>query len=94
MGSLDMGNVSQIVPAIHPYVAIAPPSTPLHSRAFARRAGGRRGRLGLRIATRALAATALRILDEPALVEEARREFEAVGRPRRARIGRGGRRAA
>jgi amidohydrolase len=88
MGSLDMGNVSQIVPAIHPYVAIAPPSTPLHSRAFARRAGGRPGRLGLLIATRALAATALRLLEEPALLEAARREFRTAGRPGRARVGR------
>jgi hypothetical protein len=88
MGSLDMGNVSQIVPAIHPYVAIAPPSTPLHSRAFARRAGGRPGRLGLLIATRALAATALRLLEEPALLESARREFRTAGRPGRARVGR------
>jgi amidohydrolase len=94
MGSLDMGNVSQVVPAIHAYVAIAPVSTPLHSRAFARRAGGRAGRIGLLIATRALAATALRLLDEPALLEAARREFEAGGRPRRTRAGRGGRQAA
>ena len=36
MGSLDMGNVSQVVPSIHPYVAIAPRSVPLHSRGFAR----------------------------------------------------------
>ena len=35
MGSLDMGNVSQTVPSIHPYIAIAPRSVPLHSRGFA-----------------------------------------------------------
>ena len=94
MGSLDMGNVSQIVPAIHPYVAIAPPSTPLHSRAFARRAGGRPGRIGLLIATRALAATALRLLGEPALLETAWREFRGAGRSGKVRVGRAGRRAA
>jgi amidohydrolase len=94
MGSLDMGNVSHIVPAIHPYVAIAPPSTPLHSRAFARRAGGRPGRVGLLIATRALAATTLRLLDEPALLETAWREFRTAGRSGRARVGRDGKRAA
>jgi amidohydrolase len=77
MGSLDMGNVSHIVPAIHPYVAIAPPSAPLHSRQFARRAGGRAGREGLEIATRALAAMALRVLDDPSLRQAARREFLA-----------------
>ena len=94
MGSLDMGNVSHIVPAIHPYVAIAHPSTPLHSRAFARRAGGRPGRIGLVIATRALAATALRLLGEPALLEAAWREFRSAGRSGRVRVGRAGGRAA
>jgi amidohydrolase len=94
MGSLDMGNVSQIVPAIHPYVAIAPPSTPLHSRAFARRAGGPPGRRGLGVATRALAATALRLLAEPALVDAARAEFASGRRSRRApAAGRAGRAA-
>ncbi|HYV85877.1 MAG TPA: amidohydrolase [Patescibacteria group bacterium] len=93
MGSLDMGNVSQVVPAIHPYVAIAPVTTPLHSRAFARRAGGRSGRRGLEVATRALAATALRLIADPEIVEAARREFAAGGGRRRARLARLARRA-
>jgi amidohydrolase len=77
MGSLDMGNVSQVVPSIHPYVAIAPRSAPLHSRPFAECAGGPGGREGLAVAAQALAATALRLLAEPALLEAARREFLA-----------------
>lgn len=79
MGSLDMGNVSQVVPSIHPYVAIAPRKAPLHSRPFAECAGGRSGSDGLAIAAQALASTALRLLQEPALLEAARREF--VARP-------------
>src|SRR6185436_2012023 len=75
MGSLDMGNVSQVVPSIHPYVAVAPPGTPLHSRPFARCAGSARGRAGLDVATQALARTALVLLDEPRLLDQARREF-------------------
>lgn len=75
MGSLDMGNVSQVVPSIHPYVAVAPPGTPLHSRPFARCAGGAAGRAGLDVATQALARTALRLLDEPDHLRAARREF-------------------
>jgi metal-dependent amidase/aminoacylase/carboxypeptidase family protein len=75
MGSLDMGNVSQVVPSIHPYVAVAPPGTPLHSRPFARYAGSARGRAGLDVATQALARTALVLLDEPHRLDQARREF-------------------
>jgi metal-dependent amidase/aminoacylase/carboxypeptidase family protein len=75
MGSLDMGNLSQVVPSIHPFVAAAPRSAPLHSPAFARRAGGPEGRAALDAATRALAATALRLAEDPALLERARREL-------------------
>src|SRR2546428_1585401 len=80
MGSLDMGNVSQVVPSIHPYVAIAPRSVPLHSRGFARLAGGRRGRAGLRAATRALALVGLRVLCERHTLDRARMEFRSFRR--------------
>ncbi len=80
MGSLDMGNVSQVVPSIHPYVAIAPRSTPLHSRGFARLAGGPRGRAGLRAATEALAMVGLRVMTNHDTLESARREFRAFRR--------------
>src|SRR5256712_1024565 len=80
MGSLDMGNVSQAVPSIHPYVAIAPRSVPLHSRGFARLAGGRRGRAGLRAATRALALVGLRVLCERHTLDRARMEFRSFRR--------------
>jgi amidohydrolase len=80
MGSLDMGNLRQVVPSIHPYVAAAPRSAPLHSPAFALRAGGREGRAALDAATRALAATALRLVEEPALLSRARRELRRARR--------------
>jgi amidohydrolase len=79
MGSLDMGNVSQRVPAIHPYVAVAPRSVPLHSARFARRAGGPDGRAALRVAVRALALTGLRLMCEDGLLDRARREFGTRG---------------
>ena len=84
MGSLDMGNVSQAVPSIHPYIAIAPRSVPLHSRGFARLAGGRRGRAGLRVATRALALVGLRVLCDRHTLERARAEFRTFRRQGRA----------
>ncbi len=75
MGSLDMGNVSYCLPSIHPYVAVAPRSVPLHSASFARHAGGAGGRAGLKIATRALALVALEALSGDGTLERARREF-------------------
>lgn len=90
MGSLDMGNVSQLLPSIHPFVAIAPRSVPLHSRRFAGYAGGARGLSGLRVATRALAFTSLEILAGDGTLERARREFHSARR--RMAAGRRGRR--
>ncbi len=75
MGSLDMGNVSQKVPAIHPYIAVAPAAAPLHSRAFARYAGGPRGRRGLEVAVRALALTGLAVIADRSILHAARAEF-------------------
>ncbi len=86
MGSLDMGNVSQLVPSIHPYVAIAPPSAPLHSAAFARCAGGPKGRAGLRVAARAMALCGLELLTQDGLLRRVTDEF--LGRHGRLIVGR------
>jgi metal-dependent amidase/aminoacylase/carboxypeptidase family protein len=83
MGSLDMGNVSHTVPSIHPYVAIAPPRVALHSRAFARLAGGPSGRAGLLVAARALALSALEVMLDDGALRRARREFAEFRRRRR-----------
>jgi amidohydrolase len=40
VGSTDMGNVSHLVPAIHPMIQVAPPGVPIHTVDFARYAGG------------------------------------------------------
>ena len=80
MGSLDMGNVSQTVPSIHPYVAIAPRSVPLHSRGFARLAGGRRGRAGLHVATQSLAMVGMGVLTDHDTLQRARGEFHAFSK--------------
>ena len=71
-----MGNVSQVVPSIHPYVAIAPRSVPLHSRGFARLAGGPRGRSGLRVAMRALARVGFVVMADHDTLRRARQEFQ------------------
>ena len=44
VGSTDMGNVSHLVPSIHPMIAVAPPGVAIHTPEFAalRRLRGRR----------------------------------------------------
>jgi len=39
VGSTDMGNVSYLVPSIHPMIKVAPDGVPIHSEAFAEYAG-------------------------------------------------------
>ena len=70
-----MGNVSQVVPAIHPTVAIAPEGIVIHSPQFAEAAASDAGRQGLLDAAKALAMTALDLLASPETVTIAKEEF-------------------
>ena len=78
-GSTDMANVSHVVPTIHPYLAIAPRGTPGHSREFAAHAGGPDGDRMLPAAIRVLAATAVEMVRDPALVQRAWQDLRAAG---------------
>ena len=71
MGSTDMGNVSHVVPALHPYVAIAPDEVAGHSPQFCAAAVSPEGHAGLLDAAKALAMTAIDLLASPALVDVA-----------------------
>jgi len=64
-GSTDMGNVSQVIPAIHPSVAIVSPDVLLHSEDFAVAAASELGHKGLLDAAKALAMTVVDLLSEP-----------------------------
>ncbi|MFH0941881.1 MAG: M20 family metallopeptidase [Chloroflexota bacterium] len=74
-GSTDMGNVSHLVPAIHPLIAISPPSTAVHSPRFARAAVSERGHRGLLDGAKALAMTVVDLLGQPETVARIREEF-------------------
>ncbi|MGH2385894.1 MAG: amidohydrolase, partial [Candidatus Limnocylindria bacterium] len=82
-GSTDMTNVSHELPTIHPYMAIAPPGTPGHSREFAAHAGGPDGDEMLPKAISVLAGTAVELLAQPELVDRAWDELRAQGGGRR-----------
>jgi amidohydrolase len=78
LGSSDIGNVSQVMPAIQPYIKIAERGTPIHSRAFAEAAVKPLARQGLVTAAKTLAMTTADLLADPALVRRAKDEFAAA----------------
>jgi metal-dependent amidase/aminoacylase/carboxypeptidase family protein len=77
VGSSDFGNVSQVLPAIHPYVAIVPEGVSAHTPEFAAAAASPEGLRGLRLAATCLAATAADLLADPELLAAARADFGA-----------------
>jgi amidohydrolase len=77
VGSSDFGNVSQVLPAIHPYVAIVREGISAHTPEFAAAAASPAGLRGLRLAATALAATAADLLTDPDLLAAARADFGA-----------------
>ena len=76
VGSTDMGNVMQVMPAIHPYVAIANETIPGHSTAFRDQARTPEALERALVAAKALALTALDVLVDPGLLRDARAEFD------------------
>jgi amidohydrolase len=74
-GSTDMGNVSHVVPGLHPTIGIAPADVPGHSQAFLEASNTPRGYQAMTEAAKAMAMTGADLLAEPALVEEAKAEF-------------------
>ncbi len=82
VGSTDMGNVMQILPAIHPYIALSPDPVPGHSVAFRDLAVTPRALEQALVAAKALTLTAIDVLTDPAILTRARTEFDerrAVG---------------
>ncbi len=75
LGSSDIGNVSQVIPAIQPYIKIAEAGMPIHSRAFAEAAVKPLARQGLVMAAKTMAMTTADLLADPALVRRAKDEF-------------------
>jgi len=78
MASSDIGNVSQVIPAIQPMVQIAPHGTPIHSRAFEAAAVSTLARQGMCQAAKTMAMTTYDLLADPGLVKRARSEFDAA----------------
>jgi len=75
-GSTDMGNVSQELPAIHPYIAIAPKGTPGHSEAFREASRSEKAYESLIYAVKGLAMTAVDLFTGPDQVIRMKMDFE------------------
>jgi len=82
VGSSDFGNLSQEVPAIHPYVQIVPEGVSAHTAEFAAAAASEAGLRAMDLAARCLAMTGHDLLVSAELLAEARREFAATVRDR------------
>lgn len=78
-GSTDLGNVSLRLPAIHPYVSIAPTSVAAHTVEFAECAASPEGDRAAIDGAAALALTGVDYLTDPALRAAVAHDFEAAG---------------
>jgi amidohydrolase len=70
-GSTDMGNVSQVLPAVHPYICVTP-GVALHTRDFAAGAVGADADRAVLAGATVLATTMLALYREPELVAAAK----------------------
>ena len=77
LGSSDMGNVSQTLPTIHPYIAICDEGVPGHSIQFRDAAATPRADEATLVAATVVAQTAYELFSDPALVAAAWAEFHA-----------------
>jgi len=76
VGSTDMGNVSYLVPSIHPMVKVAPRGVSIHTRDFTAHARSEAGDAAVLHGARAMAATVADLWADPGLVTDARSAFD------------------
>ena len=69
IGSSDVGNVSQVVPTIQPTICITDGPTPWHSEESKAAARSEKGLASIRLGAKALALTALDLIEDPALLQ-------------------------
>lgn len=74
-GSLDMGNVSQVVPAIHPYIKITNENYACHTHEFREAAMSEQAREAMILGAKAMALTGFEILTNPELLQKIKAEF-------------------
>lgn len=75
VGSTDMGNISHIVPSIHPMIAVSPPTVAIHTADFVRFAGGAEGDRAVLDGARAMAGTIVDLWASPGALDAAQRAY-------------------
>jgi len=78
MGSVDMGNVSRAVPAIHPYLTLGTGTEIPHTRDFAQAALSSDGESLVMLAMLTLALTGWDVVSDKKLLQQMKREFLTV----------------
>jgi amidohydrolase len=78
MGSTDMGDISHLVPSIHPYLAIAPENVAGHTLEFRKYCISETGKSAMLDAAKALAMTVIDLLTNPRLLLEAKKELAST----------------
>ena len=78
LGSTDMGNVSYLLPSIHPMVRVAPEGVAIHTEDFARYAGSDEGDRAALDGAAAMAMTVIDLWLDAGLRERAAEEFAGV----------------
>ncbi|WOO87799.1 M20 family metallopeptidase [Mollicutes bacterium LVI A0039] len=74
-GSTDVGNISQVVPTVHPTCKIGPDSLVGHTAEFCISARSESGDKGLIVATKAIASSCYQVFTDPELLKEIKLEF-------------------
>ncbi|AGX04305.1 MULTISPECIES: M20 family metallopeptidase [Bacillus] len=75
-GSLDMGNVSQAVPSIHPYIKICDEDFACHTHEFREAAMSSQAQEAMILGAKAMALTGYEILSSEELLQSIREEFK------------------
>lgn len=75
VGSTDMGNVSKVVPSIHPMIRVAPPGVSIHSHEFAKHARSSAGDEAVILGAKAMAMTIADLWADAAAVGRAKQEL-------------------
>ncbi|MEW8969167.1 MAG: M20 family metallopeptidase [Mesobacillus sp.] len=76
IGSTDAGNISQVVPTIHPYIKIGPDNLVAHTVPFREAAASPQGDEALLKGAKALALTAFELITDQDLLTDIKAEFE------------------
>ena len=78
VGSTDMGNLSYLVPAIHPMIKVAPAGVPIHSAAFVGHAASPDADAAVVDGAKAMALTVADLWARPGALAEVRARFPAT----------------